>query len=38
MKINMAFIYFSMTCMSFLVMFYSILEIRSKLKQILRSA
>lgn len=37
LKINMAFIYFSMTCMSFLVMFYSILEIRSNLKKTLRS-
>jgi TRAP-type C4-dicarboxylate transport system permease small subunit len=37
MRINMAFIYFSMTCMSFLVMFYSLLEIGSNLKQILCS-
>lgn len=37
LKINMAIIYFSMSCMSFLVMFYSILEIRSNLKKILRS-
>jgi TRAP-type C4-dicarboxylate transport system permease small subunit len=38
LKINMAFIYFSMTCMSFLVLFYSILAIRSNLKKILRSS
>jgi TRAP-type C4-dicarboxylate transport system permease small subunit len=38
LKINMGFIYFSMTCMAFLVMFYSIVEIRSNLKKILRSS
>ena len=38
MKINMAVIYFSMSAMSFLVLFYSILEIRSNLKKILRGS
>ena len=38
MKINMAVIYFSMSAMSFLVLFYSILAIRSNLKKILRGS
>jgi TRAP-type transport system small permease protein len=38
LKINMAFIYFSMSAMSFLVLFYSILAIRSNLKKILRGS
>jgi TRAP-type C4-dicarboxylate transport system permease small subunit len=38
LKINMAFIYFSMSAMSFLVVFYSILAIRSNLKKILRGS
>jgi TRAP-type C4-dicarboxylate transport system permease small subunit len=38
MKINMAVIYFSMSAMSFLVLFYSILAIRSNLKKLLRGS
>jgi TRAP-type C4-dicarboxylate transport system permease small subunit len=38
LKINMAVIYFSMSAMSFLVLFYSILAIRSNLKKILRGS
>ncbi|MCH6235288.1 TRAP transporter small permease [Cognataquiflexum rubidum] len=37
LKINMAFIYFSMTCMSAFVAFYSIVELLKNLKKIFRN-
>ena len=37
LKINMAFIYFSMTCMSLFVAFYSIVELQKNLKKIFRN-
>jgi TRAP-type transport system small permease protein len=37
MKVNMAFIYFSMTCMSFFVAYYSIIEIQRNFKKILQN-
>lgn len=37
MKVNMAFIYFSMTCMSFFVAYYSMIEIQRNFKKILQN-
>lgn len=37
LKINMAFIYFSMTCMSSFVAFYSIMELKKNITKILRN-
>lgn len=37
LKINMAFIYFSMTCMSAFVAFYSIIELQKNIKKIFRN-